>query len=269
MFPQKPLKLVSYLAPNWYWFYTAIAAYLERVLAIETQLIQAVNDPLADPALLQDELDLAFICGLPFTRYCQAVPGQLQLLAAPVMRASRYQNRPVYFADVVVSAVSGLKTFANLAGKTVCYNDPGSNSGYNLLRYRLLQGDCPEPFFKQAIQSGSHQRSLRWVAEGIADCAAIDSTVLEQEVQSFPELAQRLQVIESIGPCSMPPLVAARHLDATLISQIQTALLLPDAELQIAMQQAGVSHYARVELADYAAIAHIYDLVSSHLSFEF
>ncbi|HBE36299.1 MAG TPA: phosphate ABC transporter substrate-binding protein, partial [Cyanobacteria bacterium UBA11368] len=42
------LKLVSYLAPNWFWFYEAVAAYLGRFLKTETQIISGEGDPLLE-----------------------------------------------------------------------------------------------------------------------------------------------------------------------------------------------------------------------------
>src|SRR6476469_7540041 len=98
------------------------------------------------------------------------------------------------------------------ASKTLWYNNPGSNSGYNLFRHRLLKAGHHSNFFGKVIQSGSHQRSIRWVVEGLADCSAIDSTVLEQELRDSPELSNNLRVVESIGPCPMPPVVAAKRL---------------------------------------------------------
>jgi phosphonate transport system substrate-binding protein len=250
---------VSYLAPNWFNFYETIVTYLGCVLGVETQLHPGKCDPLEDFVLIKDQLDLAFICGLPLIRYCQVVPNQLQALVAPVMQAPRYQNRPIYFSDVIVNAASNLASFEDLALKTVCYNDPGSNSGYNLLRYRLIQGGHPKNFFSKAIQSGSHQRSIRWVADGLVDCAAIDSVVLEQELCDFPELSEYLQVVEVLGACPMPPLVVAQHLDAYLIEQLQFALLNPDVELKAAMQRVGVQRFAAVKLEDYNVLAEIYD----------
>lgn len=254
------LKAVSYLAPNCFNFYKTILAYLGRVLGVKTQLHPGKCDPLEDPLLLKDRVDLAFICGLPLIRYCQVLPHQLQALVAPVMQASRYQNRPIYFSDVILNATSNLAKFEDLALKTVCYNDPGSNSGYNLLRYRLIQGGHPKNFFSKAIQSGSHQRSIRWVADGLVDCAAIDSVVLEQELRDFPEISGHLQVVEVLGPCPMPPLVVSQRLGASVIKQLQFALLNPDAELQAAMEQIGVQRFAAVKLEDYNILADIYDL---------
>ncbi|MBD2202722.1 PhnD/SsuA/transferrin family substrate-binding protein [Calothrix sp. FACHB-1219] len=254
----KRLRIVSYLAPNWFGFYQAIAAYLSRILPLETQLQQSQIDPLEDPKLFQDQIDLAFICGLPLIRYSQIVSHQLQTLVAPVMTSSRYHNLPIYYADVIVNARSHIQKFADLSGKTFCYNDAGSNSGYNLLCHRLLQETDPENFFGKTIQSGFHQRSIRWVVEGLADCAAIDSVVLEQELENSPELSQHLRVVDVLGPSPMPPLVVAQRLGIAVIEQMRLALLQPDAELQAIMAEFGVKRFAAVELEDYQILNQIY-----------
>jgi phosphonate transport system substrate-binding protein len=254
------LKIISYLAPNWLEFYQAIAAYLGRVLEVELQLKQGECDPLEDPLLLQNQIDLAFICGLPLIRYSQVVPNQLTTLVAPVMQSSRYNNCPVYYADVIVNANSNIQKFTDLAGKTFCYNDLGSNSGYNLLCHRLTQEKYPKNFFSKTLQSGSHQHSIRWVAQGFADCAAIDSLVLEQELKDYPELSQHLRVVEVLGPSPMPPLVVAQRLGISLIGQMQLALLRPDAQLQKVMQQFGVKRFAAVRLEDYQILNQIYSV---------
>ena len=254
------LRLVSYLAPNMFGFYEAVGTYLSRVWGIETQLMQSEYDPLEDPMMLHDQVDMAFICGLPFARRHQVISTQLQALVAPVMQASRYENRPVYFSDIIVNSQSQLYSFDDLAGKTWCYNDLGSNSGYNLVRQRLMQGGYSSRFFGKAIPSGSHQRSIRLVIEGQADCSAIDSTVLEQELRDFPEFSSHLRVIESIGPCPMPPVVAAQRLGTALINSLQSVLCQPDAELQAAMARSHIQRYVPVQSEDYAQLATMYDV---------
>lgn len=252
------LRVVSYLAPNLFWFYSAVAAGWERALGQSIQIRQSQIDPLADPLLLQDQCDIAFICGLPLMQHSEQAIVALKTIAAPVMQASRYQARPIYFSDLIVSANSSLRSFEHLSGKTFCYNDSGSNSGYNLVRQRLLHSGYAPSFFGQAIASGSHQTSIRWVVEGIADCAAIDSLVLEQDLRLFPHLAPQIRIIESLGPCAMPPVVVSSRLSTRLIHRLQAALLHPDQELQSAMAQAGVKEYIAVELGDYQAIAQMY-----------
>lgn len=252
MTERSTLHVVSYLAPNWFGFYQAVGEFLGRVLARDVQLVQGQSDPLDDPVLLHDQLDLAFICGLPFGRYCHIAPHQLQALVAPVLQAPRYHNQPIYFADVIVKASSAFTNLEGLKGSTFCYNDRGSNSGYHLVQQRLRHNESLQPVLNNAIASGSHQQSIRWVVAGQADWAAIDSTVLDQELRQFPELVQELRVIESLGPSPMPPIVVATHLGQALINRIQAALLYPDAELKIAMQHMMVQRYVAVASADYA-----------------
>lgn len=249
------MKAVSYLAPNWLDYYQTIAQAIGRSLRCEVEFRACDRDPLED---LQ-AVDLAFICGLPFVRYCRIAPERLIAIAAPVMQAERYQNRPIYFSDVIVRADRSFQTFSDLAGTVACYNDPGSNSGYYLPRHRLIQEQCSSRFFKAAIQSGSHQRSVRWIIEGKADCAAIDSTVLEQELRIHPEIAHQIRILESSPPCPMPPIVIAQQFGQ--IDQIRAVLLHPDAELQAAMARMKVDRYEIVNTHDYDAIAQLYDEV--------
>ena len=241
-----------------FWFYQGVATYLGQTLGVETHITQSQYDPLQDPMMLQDQIDIAFICGLPFVQLNRIIPGQLQALVAPVMQASRYQNRPVYFSDIIVKASRNFR-FEDLAGKTFCYNDPGSNSGYNLVRYRLMQSQYPSSFFGKVMQSGSHQRSIELVVEGIADCAAIDSTVLEQQLRFQPELANHLRVIESIGPCPMPPIIISSRL-ANDSQKLQSILCQPNTELASnSMKQAQIRRYVSVQTEDYAPILRMYD----------
>lgn len=255
------LHAVSYLAPNWFPFYQAVTDALARSLSIDSHLQQGECDPLDDPLLLQDRLDLAFICGLPFIRYHRVYSEQLQVLAAPVLSASRYNNRPIYFSDVIVHAASDSACFVDLAGKSFCYNDPGSNSGYNLVYGYLFSNGYTGDFLGACSQSGSHQRSLQWVVEGRVDWAAIDSTVLEQALQDHPAWSHQVKVIATLGPSPMPPIVVATRLGSTTIQKLRSALLNPDQALLAAMTTAGVRRYQLQTWQDYEILAAMYETV--------
>jgi phosphonate transport system substrate-binding protein len=83
--------------------------------------------------------------------------------------------------------------------------------------------------------------------------------VLEQELRDFPELSPRLRVIESIGPCPMPPVVVAQRLGSRLIDSLQSALAQPDTELQSAMERSHIQRYVPVQSEDYTQLATMYD----------
>ena len=266
------LKAISYLSPNLLWFYQEVVQAIARRCDCHIELIGATCDPLDDRLLNHDQVDIAFICGLPLIRHNRIAKQPLEILAVPVMQGDRYQQQPIYFADIVVHADSNFYEFGDLAGSRFCYNDRGSNSGYNLLRYQLLQhlqslfpSQTLPPnyqFFRLSQASGSHQNSLQWIASGLADCAAIDSVVMAAELRQFPELAQSLRVIESI-PSPIPPITISSRLYNQLgggfVKEMRQALLDPDISLQKAMELAEVSLYTTASINDYAEIGMFYD----------
>jgi phosphonate transport system substrate-binding protein len=262
------LKAISYLSPNLLWFYQEVIQAIARRCDCLIELIGATCDPLDDPLLEHDQVDIAFICGLPLIRHNRIAKQPLEILAVPVMQGDRYQQQPIYFADIVVRADSNFYELGDLAGSRFCYNDRGSNSGYNLIRYRILQylkSQILPPnyrFFQSSQASGSHQNSLQWIASGLADCAAIDSIVMAAELRQFPELAQSLRVIESI-PSPIPPITISSRLYNQLgggfVKEMRQALLDPDISLQKAMELAEVSLYTTASINDYAEIGMFYD----------
>ncbi|HEY9762532.1 MAG TPA: PhnD/SsuA/transferrin family substrate-binding protein [Trichocoleus sp.] len=251
------MRIVSYLAPNLFWLYKAVGDYLGRSFGIAVQTLAADTDPLVDPKLAQDGWDAFFICGLPLMRLEQANPGCIRPLVAPVMQADRYGERPIYFSDVIVRASSPLQRWDDLAQTVFCYNEVGSHSGYSLMRHYLLRQE--QEFFRCVVQSGAHLRSLQWVMAGKADCAAIDSTVLEQALRDHPEWATQIKIVTSLGPSPMPPFAVSQRLGKTLQRAIQRALLQPDAVLQHNLDQAGIRCFAPVDAATYQPVLQVHN----------
>jgi phosphonate transport system substrate-binding protein len=255
---------VSYLAPNMFGLYMAVCTALERTLGAEIVLTQANCDSLDDTLMRDSAVDLAFICGLPLVRLNRRQPGLLRVLAAPVFEHPRYGGKAVYFADFIVRTDSPAQSLGDLRGATFCYNDPGSNSGYYLPRYHLLRNGCPPEFFGRAYATGAHQQSIREVATGKADCAAIDSTVLEQAMRDTPALAAQVRVIDSTLPCPVPPLAISGRQPSTLDARLRAALFAPDSTLRAALERAHVDSYAPASLDDYQVIGEMYDAASGY-----
>lgn len=132
----------------------------------------------------------------------------LHPLAAPVLDEPRYEDRPVYFSDVIVRAESPVGSFGDLRGRSWAYNDPDSLSGCLLVRHHLMQMGESEAFFGGNTFSGRHQESIRRVVNGEVDASAIDSQVLGVECLRDPDLARQIRVIAVLGPSTIPPVVA-------------------------------------------------------------
>jgi ABC-type phosphate/phosphonate transport system substrate-binding protein len=245
------LVVASYLAENARPIYAGIAAYVGQHLGEGAQLTGA---PWAERLRLLDEggVDVAFLCGLPYSRRLD----RLELLGAPVMAAPRYRGRPVYFTDVIVRRDSPVRSFEELRDRTWAYNDGDSNSGYVVPRDYLLALGETRGFFGEVIASGSHQQSIRLVLDGKVDASGIDSTVLELEQAQHPDVARGLRVVESIGPCPVPPVVVAARRPEALKARLREALLAmhEDPDGRAILTGGLIDRFVPVQDADYDPI---------------
>jgi phosphonate transport system substrate-binding protein len=219
------LTLGSFLADNARPVYKRITAYLAQRLGAPAQLV--ATGAVADRHRRLDagEIQVAFICGLPYSEKRDRPDPPVELLCAPVMAAPRYGGQPVYFTDVVVRRDSPARDFTALRGATWAYNDEGSHSGYNVVRNHLLELGHTRGYFGRTVAAGAHQRALRMILDGEADAAGIDSIVLEVEAARHPGLAEGLRTIACLGPEPIPPVVVACGVPAPLKARLRELFL--------------------------------------------
>lgn len=243
------LTLVSLMAENARPLYRALAGELSTRLGLAVRFAEGL--PWQEQLRMLDAgaADLAFLCGLLYTQRSQ----QLDLLAAPVPAAPRYTGLPIYFSDVVVPRDSRFQRFEDLRGARWAFNDPGSFSGYALLRAHLAEQGERRGFCGALSESGGHLRSLALVAAGQTDAAAIDSLVLDLERARAPELAAQVRVVARLGPSPAPPAAVARHVPAPLRERLRAALLSlhADAAGRAALALGQVARFTGVADADY------------------
>jgi phosphonate transport system substrate-binding protein len=251
----------SYLAPVQFALYEGILDAITRASGPALALQAREGDPLEELHVVQAVPPmLAFICGLPMVRHNAAGREPLLPVVAPVYEHPRYENRPEYFADIIVRHDSAYQSLHNLQGATFAYNDAGSNSGHHMLRHALWVSGMPAPFFGRTVPSGAHSQSVRLVASGQVDCAAIDSTVLEQMLRAEPALTSQIRVVHSVGPCPVPPLaILSRY--AIRLEQFQAILSHPDAELSQLLREYGIVRLEPVSLREYESIWLMYSTV--------
>jgi phosphonate transport system substrate-binding protein len=219
-----PLTFTSCQAPIAEFTMKAVAEYLGDKLNLATRYIEDIAWPERYARLDVNQIDVGWICGTPYVRRHDELKLNIELLAAPVMAAPRYQNRPVYFSDVVVRRDSRFLTFSDLRGASWAYNEPNSHSGYHCVRWFLAQQKLDGRFFSRLIESGAHATSLDMILRGEADASAIDATVLEMRLAFEPVLRERIRIIEAIGPSPIPPYVIGTHVPAELRVALRHAL---------------------------------------------
>jgi phosphonate transport system substrate-binding protein len=211
------LKITTCLAANTEPVGRAVADYLADRLQMSVRFVDDIPWQERERGLDQGQIHIGWICGLLYVwKYMERSrhshrsnhPHRLvELLAAPVMCGKRYEDQPVYFSDVIVRQDSPFQSFEDLRGTALAYNEPRSYSGYAVLCYHLATHGYTKGYFGKAIESGAHLNSMQMVLSGEADTTAIDSTILDCELESNPALRSQLRVVAVLGPSPIPPWV--------------------------------------------------------------
>jgi phosphonate transport system substrate-binding protein len=216
----KPLRFVTFLAPSIKPMYQYIADYVSQQLSIETELTAGVDYSRAKDGTM----DVGFICGLPYVLFTREDPDLMLPIAAPVLQGDRYADRPIYFSDVIVRKDSSFQDFESLRGGRWSFNEPLSQSGYGIVRQKLIEMGETKGFFGEVVEAGFHQRSIRLVQTGEIDASAIDSQVLDVAMREHPQLREKLRIIDALGPSTIQPVVASGSLPASLRADLMAVL---------------------------------------------
>ncbi|KQM60124.1 phosphate ABC transporter substrate-binding protein [Sphingomonas sp. Leaf16] len=168
-----------------------------------------------DPALL-----LAQACGFPLVADPDldlrviAVPSYAVTDCAPGRHCSR----------IVVRAEHGAGSLADLRGSVAAINAPLSNTGANLLRASVAPLAKGQAFFDGIIVTGSHRDSVRAVAAGRADVAAIDAVTFAAIERFEPGAVAGLRSIGTTRSTPALPLVTARATPPAVCEALGSAL---------------------------------------------
>ena len=138
----------------------------------------------SDPALL-----ISQTCGYP---YASSLRDKVRLVATPHY-AVEGCNGPAYCSWIVVHVDSIATILQDLEGLRVAFNGSGSQSGYNNFRAAIAPLTHGKKFFSETHQTGSHAESMRYVADGKADCAAIDAVSWVLTLEEEPLLDKKLR----------------------------------------------------------------------------
>lgn len=215
------LRFGSFLAPNMTPVYRAIADAVGERLGLTTELIIEEDYE----SCRNDVNDICFVCSLPYVTFEREGISPAEPIAAPVLQGERYRGRPIYFSDVIVHRDSDARSFLDLRGRSWCFNEPLSQSGYGVTRHHLVSLGETSGFFSDVIQSGFHEESIRWVADRVVDASAIDSQVLAVEMRNRPEILDEIKVIDAIGPSTIQPLAVSKRFDQDFRDEVRGVLV--------------------------------------------
>jgi ABC-type phosphate/phosphonate transport system substrate-binding protein len=178
---------------------------------------------------LHPDLILGQTCGLPYiTKLCNSV----ELVGTPDYGVEGCPPG-FYHSTLVTSSTDPRTQLSEFLGCTLAINGKDSQSGYGAIMLASAPYARGGRFFQRAIHTGSHEASMRLVARGLADIAAIDSVTWRMSRRFDPETSG-LKAIRTTEPTpGLPFIAAAGKPSAKLFDAVRTGItVLPKATRQ-------------------------------------
>jgi phosphonate transport system substrate-binding protein len=200
-------------------YYKQFLDYIEEKMGREVKFVDRENYAEINNLLRSNDIDVAFVCGGPY------VDGHdefgVELIAAPFAYGGT-----VYYSYIIVNADGGHRSFMDLKGKTFAFTDPLSNTGKLVPTYMLARmNETPESFFEKHVFTYAHDKSIKAVAQGLVDGAAVDSLIWEYANKKDPELTSKTLIVEKSPPYGIPPVVARISLDPEIKAELKKIFL--------------------------------------------
>lgn len=192
------------------------------------------------------------VCGLPYVR---GAAGPVRLVATPCYAVEGCAG-PLYSSAVIVRR-GDARGMDALSEGVLAANDPGSMSGWLSVLDAL--GRPP-----RVVWTGAHRASVRAVAEGRADAAAIDAVAFAL-ARRFEPAAAEVEVAGWTRRVPAPPFVTTAEGDAA--ERVRAALdaTLADPAEAGTLRALGLSGARRLADADYDPIRALAAAHEAHL----
>lgn len=202
-----------------YAYYKRLLNYIGKKLNMEVNLIEKQTYAEVNTLFKNKNVDVGFVCSGPYVKGHDEFG--LELFVAPSV-----DGKTVYYSYIIVAKDSLIERFEDLKGKVFAFADPLSNTGKLIPAYMLQKmGQDTKTFFKEYVYTYSHDDSIKAVAQGIVDGAAVDSLIWEHMHRKNDRYALATKIIKVSEPYGIPPVVVRKGLDKGLKVRLKNILL--------------------------------------------
>jgi phosphonate transport system substrate-binding protein len=135
-------------------------------------------------------------------------------------------GQTTYKGQIIVGAKSGIKALTDLKGKTVCWVDPNSTSGYIIPRIMMkANGIDPEKDFKRTVEAGSHNNVVIAVYKGDCDAGATFTDARGTIEKDYPDVKSKVVILATTPDIPNDNVAFAKDLPKDLRDKITKALM--------------------------------------------
>lgn len=216
-----PLRIcvASILSPEFSFnTYGELARYLGKRLDFPVKVVFKKNYTAANDSLKNSESDVAFLCTGGYLAARETF--RPEVLAVPVVG-----GKMVYNSLIVARKNGPERGLGDLKGKVFAFSDVFSLTGRMYIQARLFDLKQTSGFFSGTVFTGSHDNSIKAVAENFADGACVNSLVYRVLLGRGDQYAAKLKVLETSPPFGNPPVVARAGLPPDLKRKLRAVFL--------------------------------------------
>lgn len=182
---ESPTELARKAAP--------LVKYLEQRLGTKVEFTPVTDYAAAVEALANQQVDLAWFGGFTFVQALIRSGGK----AIPLVQ----REEDAQFRSVFVTTDPGIKSLADLKGKTLSFGSQSSTSGHLMPRsFMMAAGIDPDKDLRRVAYSGAHDATAAAVASGKVDAGALNILVWEKLVADKKVDATKVRVFHTTTP---------------------------------------------------------------------
>jgi phosphonate transport system substrate-binding protein len=176
---ESPTELARKAAP--------LTRYLERKLGVKVEFTPVTDYAAAVEALVNKQVDLAWLGGFTFVQANQRSGGKI----VPLVQRAEDEK----FRSVFITTDPGIRSLIDLKGHNLSFGSQSSTSGHLMPRsFLLAAGIDPDRDLKRVAYSGAHDATAVAVASGKVDAGALNISVWEKLVADGKVDAAKVRV---------------------------------------------------------------------------
>jgi ABC-type phosphate/phosphonate transport system substrate-binding protein len=203
----------------------------------------------------RDDLGLAMMCGLPWSRHSPPPT----IVAAPVPSPAAFGGRPVYWTDIVVREDAPYQCLDDTYGAVAGYTLADSLSGGVAFALHVVSRN-PRGMraFRASVGDLIHARGvIEALCDGRIDVGPLDAYYHALLRLHEPALAAKVRVIDRSTARPIPPLVATVPLDASTLARLRASLTdtAADPSMRGTMASLLLAGFAFPAAADYEPLS--------------
>ncbi|OEH85001.1 hypothetical protein BHU72_07380 [Desulfuribacillus stibiiarsenatis] len=229
-------------------YYTDLMHFIEQKTGFHIEVIQRKSYSEINNLLSLNLIDVALICSSSYV----ILENEVDLLVAP-----EFHGEHQYQSFIIVKSDSDIHSFNQLQGKTFAFSDPISTTGFFYPKSLLLKSNhTMDSYFANYFFTYSHDNSIYSVINGLADGAAVDSTIFRKLTKQDPLILEKLRVINSSPYYCNSPIVASKNLSPDIKKRLIDALISinDSAEDKELFQKYGITGYHDEKTVNYKVV---------------